>query len=48
MTQKMTVTVLLDPDEYAKLAAEAEKAGQTLVDYASGKLAGRKKVKADS
>lgn len=48
MTQKMTVTVLLDPDEYAKLQAEAEKAGQPLDVYASGKLAGRKKAKADS
>jgi hypothetical protein len=50
MTQKTAVQVLLDPDEHAKLAAEADKAGQTVADYAAAKLAGRRttKAKADS
>jgi hypothetical protein len=48
MTQAYTVTVQLDPDEHAKLTAEADKAGLTLQEYASGKLSGHRSGSSDA
>ena len=44
-TQAHTITVALDPVEYAKIAAEAEKHEVTVEQFASEKLAGRKHTK---
>ena len=36
--QSTSIAVTLDPAAYAKLAAEADKAGQSVTEYASRKL----------